>query len=175
MRFFWRRDTQKKSKILRRVAFPFQYDATELCSDELKDQIVPVRDKFRELEKEKEELERSAKRARFSDSGDKDKANGVSEDKQKEFEDKYNELMKTEDLGSNPLGVYELTAIVTHQGASADSGHYQCFARNDKEDGKWWRFNDDKVSIVDEARIEMLAGGGESDSALILLYRTARL
>jgi ubiquitin carboxyl-terminal hydrolase 14 len=30
-----------------------------------------------------------------------------------------------------------------------------------EEDGKWWWFNDDKVSEVDVDRIETLSGGGQ--------------
>ena len=182
MRFFWRRDTQKKSKILRKVQFPFNYDATELCSEDLKKKLFPARDKFRELEKEKEELQRSAKRAkhRQEEDGDRSLSDGatISDEKLKQFNQQINELVDPElakDTGCNVLGLYQLAAVVTHQGASADAGHYQCFAKNDQEEGKWWRFNDDKVSIVDDARIETLAGGGESDSALILLYRMESL
>ena len=68
-------------------------------------------------------------------------------------------------------GRYELRGVVTHQGASADSGHYTSYVKksgaigeNGKrkaEDGKWWWFNDDKVSEVEAEKIEGLAGGGE--------------
>lgn len=74
-------------------------------------------------------------------------------------------------VGENPSSLYNLNAIITHQGSSADSGHYQAFVKDRYNDDKWWRFNDDKVSIVDKDRVESLAGGGESDSALILIYK----
>jgi ubiquitin carboxyl-terminal hydrolase 14 len=94
------------------------------------------------------------------------------------------------DEGANKSGIYELRGVITHRGASADSGHYTSFVKKAgkvvedpkapggkrvEEDGKWWWFNDDKVSEVDYDRIEALAGGGESDSALILLYRAIEL
>lgn len=94
------------------------------------------------------------------------------------------------DEGANKSGLYELTGVITHQGASADSGHYTSFVKKPgkivddpkapggkrKEvDGKWWWFNDDKVSEVDPERIMTLSGGGESASALILLYRAIDL
>ena len=44
-----------------------------------------------------------------------------------------------------------------------------------EEDGKWWWFNDDKVQDVESEKIETLAGGGETHSALILLYRAVEL
>ncbi|KAK7549239.1 ubiquitin C-terminal hydrolase-like protein [Phyllosticta citricarpa] len=87
-----------------------------------------------------------------------------------------------EDEACNRTGLYELRGVITHQGATADSGHYTSFVKKEgdkdpstgkrkAEDGKWWWFNDDKVSEVDDDRIETLSGGGQSHSALILLYR----
>ncbi|KAF2458389.1 hypothetical protein BDY21DRAFT_363279 [Lineolata rhizophorae] len=90
------------------------------------------------------------------------------------------------DTGANQTGLYELRGVITHQGASADSGHYTAFVKKQgakdattgkrkEEDGKWWWFNDDKVSEVDQDRIETLYGGGQSHSALICLYRAVPL
>ncbi|PVH92073.1 ubiquitin carboxyl-terminal hydrolase [Periconia macrospinosa] len=90
------------------------------------------------------------------------------------------------DEGANQTGLYELRGVITHQGASADSGHYTSFIKKQgakdpvtgkrkAEDGKWWWFNDDKVSEVDAERIQTLAGGGQSHSALICLYRAVPL
>jgi ubiquitin carboxyl-terminal hydrolase 14 len=86
------------------------------------------------------------------------------------------------DPGANPSGLYELRGVVTHQGASADSGHYTAYVKKTavanaetEEDGKWWWFNDDRVSEINADKIETLAGGGESHSALILLYRAIPL
>lgn len=178
MRFFWRRDTQKKSKILRKVAFPQELDLTDLCSTELKNKVIPVREKIQEFRKEEEDARRSAKKARLDTSAlvDGKRADPISEEKKKEYRaeiEKITDASLKADVGCNPSALYELEAVVTHAGASADSGHYQCFVRNDQEEGKWWRFNDDKVSSVDESKIESLAGGGQSDTALILLYRAA--
>ncbi|KAF2689604.1 cysteine proteinase [Lentithecium fluviatile CBS 122367] len=90
------------------------------------------------------------------------------------------------DEAANQTGLYELRGVITHQGASADSGHYTSFIKKQgpkdpvtgkrkAEDGKWWWFNDDKVSEVDAERIQTLSGGGQSHSALILLYRAVPL
>lgn len=76
------------------------------------------------------------------------------------------------DEACNPTGLYELRGVITHQGATADSGHYTSFVKKEgikdpqtgkrkEEDGKWWWFNDDKVSEVDTDRIETLSGGGK--------------
>jgi ubiquitin carboxyl-terminal hydrolase 14 len=84
------------------------------------------------------------------------------------------------DSTANQTGLYELRGVVTHQGSSADSGHYTAYVKKtalpgQAEDGKWWWFNDDKVQEVDSEKIETLSGGGESHSALILLYRAVEL
>lgn len=76
------------------------------------------------------------------------------------------------DESCNKTGLYELRGVITHQGATADSGHYTSFVKKEgqkdpatgkrkEEDGKWWWFNDDKVSEVDTDRIETLSGGGK--------------
>jgi len=76
------------------------------------------------------------------------------------------------DEGANQTGLYELRGVVTHQGASADSGHYTAFVKKNgrkdpktgkvgEEDGKWWWFNDAQVTEVGEDRIETLSGGGK--------------
>jgi len=90
------------------------------------------------------------------------------------------------DKGANQTGLYELRGVVTHQGASADSGHYTAYVKKEgrkdpktgkreEEDGKWWWFNDERVTEVDSEKIETLAGGGESHSALMLLYKAVEL
>lgn len=90
------------------------------------------------------------------------------------------------DEGANQTGLYELRGVITHQGSSADSGHYTAYVKKpgrkdpvtgvvDEEDGSWWWFNDDKVSEVPGEKIETLAGGGETHSALILLYKAVPL
>ena len=90
------------------------------------------------------------------------------------------------DKGANQTGLFELKGVVTHQGASADSGHYTAYVKKEgkvidektgkrEEDGKWWWFNDDRVTEVESEKVETLSGGGESHSALILLYRAVEL
>lgn len=182
MRFFWRRDTQKKSKILRKVTFPFVFDVTELCSPDLRKKIVPARDRYHEAEKEIQELSRAAKRMKLSNdnTSSENKEGSIDEDsdKVKTIRQSVREALDPElanDPTCNPTGLYEATAIISHKGMSADTGHYQCFTKHETEPGKWWKFNDEKVTIVDESKIESLAGGGESDSALIVLYKALKI
>lgn len=64
--------------------------------------------------------------------------------------------------------------MITHQGASADSGHYTAYVKKQnkdnaqtgskrrEEDDKWWWFNDETVTEVEAQKIETLSGGGTS-------------
>lgn len=231
VRFFWKRESQKKVKIMRKVTFPEELDVVEFCTDELKKTLIPIRDKVREIRKDEEDMERARKRQkRIDDKKIADEKSGTmdstsnpaiqlnKDSKKKKPEDTNNimedvvcktdaeieaervaailsakrevhSIVKSQNLsddGANNSGLYELRGIVTHQGASADGGHYTSFIKKQgpldpktgqrgAEDGKWWWFNDDKVSEVEAEKIKTLAGGGESHSALILLYRAVPL
>lgn len=182
---------------MRKVTFPFELDASELCTDELRQKLIPVRDRLRDLRKDSQDRERTRKRLKRSAANPDDVAGGnagvggfgaaqnkkaaEAEEKEKseaeaklkeaeenlpdweqELKDKLDpELAKDE--GCNPSGLYELMGVVTHQGASADSGHYCSYVKKEGGGGdNWWFFNDDKVSEVPKDRIETLAGGGNS-------------
>ncbi|KAJ5122971.1 Ubiquitin carboxyl-terminal hydrolase 7 [Penicillium atrosanguineum] len=236
VRFFWKRETQKKAKIMRKVTFPAELDVVEFCTEELRKQLVPVRDKVREIRKDEVDIGRSRKRQKLNNQREEeDKKSGKEtggemepmQKKQKATEEKgkasdkdgdtnMEENFKTDaeheaemmesvrvakqelhdllqqnrpDNGTNQSGLYELRGVITHQGASADSGHYTAYVKQQErksdgaqtaserreDEGKWWWFNDDKVTEVDAEKIETLSGGGESHSALILLYRAIEL
>ncbi|KAM7201397.1 hypothetical protein V8F20_004861 [Naviculisporaceae sp. PSN 640] len=225
VRFFWKRETQKKAKIMRKVTFPLELDVVEFCTDELKKGLIPVRDKVREVRKDEEDMERARKRRKKNPlldgepgessapkpaakkeekkpttSADGDVEMGETFKTDAEFEAEQAAALLSakkelhslidpdllKDPGTNPSGLYELRGVVTHQGASADSGHYTAYVKKTgpkdpktgkigEEDGKWWWFNDDKVTEVTSDKIEGLSGGGESHSALILLYRAIPL
>lgn len=81
-------------------------------------------------------------------------------------------------------GVYELCAVITHKGRSADSGHYIGWTRDSGGDTlsyfwfntaveDWFQFDDDKVSRVKEEDVLKLSGGGDWHMAYILFYRAA--
>lgn len=247
VRFFWKREAQKKAKIMRKVTFPQELDVVEFCTEFLRKQLVPVRDKVREIHKDEEDVTRARKRQKLAHKQEQERQkelgpeapanekkvvkNKVAENKDGDAE-LVDAVYKTDaeydaeraasileakkelfglinpdlaqDDGANKSGLYELRGVVTHQGASADSGHYTAYVKKSgavdaqtgkrkEEDGKWWWFNDDKVSEVEAEKIETLSGGGnilhwqalfesklmnatgESHSALILLYRAIDL
>jgi ubiquitin carboxyl-terminal hydrolase 14 len=224
VRFDWRRDTNKKAKIMRKVTFPDELDAIEFCTDELKKLLIPVRDKIRDVRKEEVDVERARKRQRRMKAGEENDSDPLASkeplQKKKESEQKKEDAKKPEeevpeveyktdaqieaeraasilaakkevlalvdpklaaDEGANQTGLYELRGVITHQGASADSGHYTSFVKKQgakdpvtgkrkAEDGKWWWFNDDKVSEVDAERIQSLSGGGKQQHVSSLRF-----
>lgn len=185
MRFFWRDDTKLKSKILRKVQFPFELDLAEMLDESIKKDKIAIRDKLHKIEKDNEELIRDFKKAKKDSALTPQQQQEEDELKvasiQSKFKDDYNDILPVDfplaTATENPSSVYELTAVITHQGISADLGHYQAFVKDDKslDDDVWWKFNDNKVSTVNREKVEMLAGGGESDSALILIYKAKGL
>ncbi len=58
---------------------------------------------------------------------------------------------------------------VTHQGRSANSGHYVGWAHESGE--TWSKFDDDTVSTVKLDNILDLRGGGDWHMAYYLIYR----
>ncbi|EGW34655.1 uncharacterized protein SPAPADRAFT_63893 [Spathaspora passalidarum NRRL Y-27907] len=181
MRFFWRRDINKKSKILRRVQFPFELDLAEMLDDSIKPEKVSIRDKIRKVEKDNLDLVRDFKKAKKDttlnplEQQEEDELK-IASIKSKFRDDLVSNLPESIDLDKtteNPSSVYVLNAVVTHTGASADGGHYKAYVKDstDIDGDRWWLFNDDKVSSVSREKIETLAGGGESDSALLLIYK----
>jgi ubiquitin carboxyl-terminal hydrolase 14 len=225
VRFFWKREAGKKAKIMRKVTFTSELDVVEFCTEKLRKQLVPVRDKVREIRKDVQDVERARKRQKLRHKEEEDrnhdaamveaapikKAQEAKERKEAEQSGKAKQpenndldVYKTDaeyeeereasikaatkelyaaidpdlaaDEGSNKSGLYELRGVITHQGASADSGHYTSYVKKTgrlvddpkapggkrrEEDGKWWWFNDDKVSEVEPEKIETLAGGGQ--------------
>ena len=217
IRFWWKASIRKKSKIMKKVTFPAELDVVEFCTETLRKQLVPVRDKVREVRKDEEDVKRARKRQKLAHKQEEDraaddlKAKGPADEKRlvndkaaknKGDDDKEmtDAVYKTDaeydaeraesilaakkelfalidpelaaDEGSNKSGLYELRGVVTHQGASADSGHYTSYVKKQgpidhetgkrkEEDGKWWWFNDDKVSEVEAEKIESLSGGGK--------------
>lgn len=69
-----------------------------------------------------------------------------------------------------PTGRYELVAVLTHKGRSADSGHYVAWVRED--DGTWILFDDAQMIPKKEEDILALSGGGDWHMAYMLLYKS---
>jgi len=70
-------------------------------------------------------------------------------------------------------GRYELIAVLTHKGRSADSGHYVSWAKQD--DASWIQFDDEEMIPRKETEIVELSGGGDWHMAYLLLYKAIRV
>ncbi|CAG8507118.1 14042_t:CDS:10, partial [Dentiscutata heterogama] len=163
VRFWWKNNRQIRTKITRRVQFPFDYDAYDLCTDELKQKIGPLRAHILEREKEKDSAERKAKLS--VNSNEKETAESKNDSNVSEVDEEVKKLIDPDlekDIGANVSGLYELCAVLTHIGRSADSGHYIGWARKHDSPEEWVKYDDDKVSIVPQSEIQKLDGGGGS-------------
>lgn len=66
VRFYWRRDINKKTKIMRKVKFPFDLDLVELLSPSLATKVGPVAEKMKEVDKDRRERAKVRRRARVA-------------------------------------------------------------------------------------------------------------
>ncbi|KAI0277826.1 cysteine proteinase [Russula aff. rugulosa BPL654] len=66
VRFTWRRDINKKAKIMRKVKFPNEFDALDIVTDELRKTMQPVSRKRIEIEKARDERRKVRKRTRVA-------------------------------------------------------------------------------------------------------------
>ncbi|KZT00260.1 cysteine proteinase [Laetiporus sulphureus 93-53] len=156
VRFAWRQDIGKKAKIMRKVKFPTDFDALELVTDELREKMLPLTDRFKKIEGDRSERRTIRKRtaarrqalataqtaATASASEPAEVPGQVAEEVPMDLDEEpvYREREREElealihpdlkaDVGCSVSGQYELIAIVTHKGAAADSGHYMGFAK----------------------------------------------
>ena len=75
-------------------------------------------------------------------------------------------------LPTNFQGNYEMFAIVTHIGRSANSGHYMGWVKREVGGDDWLRFNDKEVDECKFVDIKDLDGGtGDNDMVYLALYR----
>jgi len=75
--------------------------------------------------------------------------------------------------GTRFTGFYDLTAVLTHKGRSADSGHYVSWVKRD--DGSWTEFDDEKPIPRTEEDVLALKGGGDHHMSYILCYKARKI
>lgn len=161
VRFFWKQDKNIKSKMLKKVAYPTDFDLLEFCDSKLKRDLTAARSSLMDEENKKLGL----------NSLDTKKTKGGKEEK-KEGEGKTEE--KAEEKNEQPpaevdsSGHYNLIGVVTHKGRSADSGHYVGWCR--QKDDDWMKFDDDVVTNVKTEEILALSGGGDWHTTYLCFY-----
>lgn len=164
VRFFWKRESNQKAKILRRVEYPLQLDVFDLCSEELKEKLKTPRQILR--------AEEDVKAGLIKPSNVETK----QESKEMDIDGVGSSSAAGESTGSGQsqarpkvTGYYDLVAVLTHKGRSADSGHYVAWVK--QESGKWIQFDDHQPIPQKEEDITRLSGGGDWHMAYILLYK----
>jgi len=84
------------------------------------------------------------------------------------------EIMEVEENKEKTnTGVYELYAVLTHQGRSLQGGHYVAFVRQSSDENDWLLFDDEKVTPKKSSDVKNLSGLGGADGhiAYICFYR----
>ena len=77
-----------------------------------------------------------------------------------------------EDAPISPLHLPHISAtspIITHQGRTAEGGHYVAWVKKDK--ATWLVFDDETVAEIPAERIKELYGGGDWHMAYMCFYR----
>ena len=187
VRFFYKQDVKQKAKILRPVAFPLTLDAYELCSESLRSELDEPRKLEQEISDAKAGLETSSKErgeGQTNGDGNNGKADGDDSGANASAGDAANpgvdavmndahEATGSPSAASRITGNYELIAVLTHKGRSADSGHYVAWVKNDK--GKWVEFDDETPKPRKEEDIMTLKGGGDWHMAYMCLYKAKKV
>eukprot|EP00891_Asterochloris_glomerata_P004495 jgi/Astpho2/4495/e_gw1.00067.112.1_t len=166
VRFYYKADVQQKAKILRKVVFPLVLDTYELCTDAYKRDLDGPREALTAEEDRKAGLEKAAKRAKQVHTYRAQACNSLDGAG-------WQSCRRLQSVLGNGIagraGSYELCAVLTHKGRSADSGHYVSWVKQD--DGSWIQFDDDQLIPRKEEEIPSLSGGGDWHMAYLLLYR----
>ncbi|WZZ64337.1 hypothetical protein YC2023_075707 [Brassica napus] len=167
VRFFWKRETNQKAKILRKVDYPLELDIFDLCSEELRKKLEAPRQKLRDEEGKKLGLQPK------STSKDSDVKMTDAEASSKESGESSTvtqpEGGSSEKGTLHMTGIYDLVSVLTHKGRSADSGHYVAWVK--QESGKWIQYDDSHPSLQREEDITKLSGGGDWHMAYIIMYK----
>jgi len=192
VRFYWKKESNVggtkagKAKILSSVMYPKIMDMYNFCSDSLKQTLNEGR-AIQEKQRAEEDAARLEGKRKLAEENDK-QAKGEAEmstteerkekqlvgkaakAKMQEEEDKRHDeiLYMPHGLGKD-TGNYELIAVVTHKGRSADGGHYVGWVHQSGD--KWTCFDDDLVSTVKTDDILALRGGGDWHTAYLTIYR----
>ncbi|BFG24313.1 hypothetical protein CerSpe_105860 [Prunus speciosa] len=164
VRFFWKRESNQKAKILRKVDYPLQLDIFDLCSDDLRKRLEAPRQTLRDEEGKKLGLKSNEK-----SSGSKDNDIKMS-DVEGSSNGSGEASNPTPDEAAGAMtGIYDLVSVLTHKGRSADSGHYVAWVK--QESGKWIEYDDDNPIPQREEDITKLSGGGDWHMAYICMYK----
>eukprot|EP00887_Chlorella_sp_A99_P004167 scaffold23.g4167.t1 len=196
VRFYYKADVQQRAKILRKVTFPLIFDAYEFCTEELQKALEAPRLAYKAEEDRRAGLAAAAKKQKLEGGGSKEAeakevgaergggggaepaAAGAGGDGSAAVNVDMADAAAAPSApaadadGGELTGRYDLVAVLTHKGRSADSGHYVSWVK--QEDGQWIQFDDEAMVPRKEEEVLGLSGGGDWHMAYLLLYRAQR-
>jgi len=189
MRFFWKPTPGNedhagvKCKIMRPVLFPETLDVLEFAAPDLKTHLTRARDRLEKIAEQSQQQQQHP--MQLDDDRRDDASSPAAAPAAAEDDDdlaKAIAMSMADDAASPPpmtdlpglppdfTGDYQLFAIVTHKGRSADGGHYMGWVRQDGD--KWLVFDDDLVTESStEFVVNRLKGGGDEHMAYLAFYR----
>lgn len=171
----WAGTSAAKVKLIRKCAFAKTFDLFECSTDELKAKLTLGRQKKKEIDDAILEQDRKA----------------LADGKPTSTDDDV-EMTPVEDtvMGGTieewDTGAYELIAIVSHKGRTADGGHYVGWAmhskanpkdkKNKDKDDRWCCFDDENVSIhnfkdIVGPGIDLQGGKADTQIAYLSIYK----
>ena len=201
VRFYWKQEQQIKAKIMRAVKFPMALDLAEFCTPQLQQKMKPAREVLMKQENARRD---TTKKRKMDTAAAVATADGVEShsqaadvgvdltgvDTMAQLRQRLDPTLLN-DEGCNIHAHYELVAVLTHVGRSADSGHYMAWTKHaptptattstastkekQGEEEVWWKFDDDTVTQVKEDEIVKLAGGGDWHMAYLLVYKAKEI
>jgi ubiquitin carboxyl-terminal hydrolase 14 len=151
--------TASRVKIGRKVQFPKRLDAFEFTAEGLQKDLQVARQKVSEQRDRDWEAAQQALKV------------GTNLDIQMAGEGEEERFVDT--------GAFELVAVVSHQGRTAEGGHYVGWAISEKADGKkkkddtWLLFDDENVSERLDKDVDLAGGRLDTHIAYFCLYKKA--
>jgi len=167
VRFAWRKDTEKRAKILRTVTFPDVLDVRNLCANPL---MSAIGAHCSTLEKDIG-IVAPTKPNGTNGAAPAAAAESSAAPMEVEQEAPPADAAAAEGAGCGDCKTarYELFGIITHQGRTAEGGHYVAWVKKDHK--TWLVFDDETVAEFPAERIKELHGGGDFHMAYMTLYR----
>ncbi|KAL0441437.1 UNVERIFIED_CONTAM: Ubiquitin carboxyl-terminal hydrolase 6 [Sesamum radiatum] len=164
-----------QSFFLQKVDYPLELDVYDLCSDDLRKRLEAPRRLLRDEEGKKLGLKTNESSSSSTDNDVKmTDAEGPSNGSGNSSKSASGEDVPPE-KEKHLTGIYDLVAVLTHKGRSADSGHYVAWVKQENgyslTTGKWIQFDDDNPIPQREEDITRLSGGGDWHMAYICMYK----
>ena len=170
VRFQWKSSENIRAKILKRVKFPHDLDVYDFCTPELQEKLKVGRNRVKQLDDINAELKKT--KVDPNESAAAKPEYTTHDERAVEYQKLGIDSSLIGDVGCNVSGWYDLVAVLTHVGRTADSGHYVGWVKN--QEG-WFKYDDEKVSQCSVEDIAKLEGGGDWHSAYICLYKAKDL